>query len=296
MISNKNKNSKIKVIAICLSLIVAGSFGYVGYKQYFEPKTKESQYDELRELHKNNELDFQNDSINDKIQRPQKIEEDNSEDVQDSQEPVSSLSEPDSSSDVSVDNSSSSAEQTYSYTFEYIDRTIGWISIPGTSIDYPVLYLEGDNEFYLYHNYMEQYDSYGSIYLDGNQYIGAKNMTLYGHNINTYYDSMFKPLVNYENQNFFDEHPIVEFDYGADSSEWEVIGCMIIDLNNNHKSFNKFEFLDDNDFLDYGNTLLDNCIIRKDGVELQADDELLTLATCSYHTNNCRTVVICRRI
>ena len=293
--NNKNSKLKIKIIAVCLSLIAVGSFGYVGYKQYFEPKTKDSQYDDLREKRQNKELSFQNDFVDEENNEDayHDKDDDSHEEVPESKK--ESSQNKDSSSSASADSRSSSAEQSY-YTFEYTDRTFGWISIPGTSIDYPVLYLEGDNEYYLTHNYMEQYDSYGSIYLDGNQYIGAKNMTIYGHNINAYYESMFKPLVNYEDQAFFDEHPVVEFDYGGDSSEWEVIGCMIVDLNNDHKSFNKCDFLDDNDFLDYGNTLLDNCVIKKDGFELQADDNLLTLVTCSYHTSNCRTVVICRQI
>lgn len=298
-----NKKKVFRVTAVCLALVSVGSFGYVGYKQYFEPKTKDAQYEEIRKKHKNNEFEFQNDSKteNEDISNYSVSEKDES----------SSEHEPDDTSRASVSNdvtSENSKEdllssniikptmQEQTYTFEYTDRTFGWISVPGTSIDYPVLYMEGDNDYYLTHNYAEQYDSYGSIYLDGNQYIGAKNMTLYGHNINAYYNSMFRPLVNYENEYFFDSHPIIEFDYDSGSSEWEVIGCMIADLQKDHVSFTKCDFLDDNDFLDYGNSLLENCTIRKDGVELRADDELLTLATCSYHTNDCRTIVICRRI
>ena len=44
--------------------------------------------------------------------------------------------------------------------------TIGWISIPGTEIDYPVMYTPEDPDFYLNHGFDREPSAGGMIYLD----------------------------------------------------------------------------------------------------------------------------------
>ena len=50
---------------------------------------------------------------------------------------------------------------------------IGWIKIDGTIINYPILQTT-NNDYYLSHNYKEEYSKYGSIFADSN--INIKNV------------------------------------------------------------------------------------------------------------------------
>ncbi len=90
---------------------------------------------------------------------------------------------------------------------EYND-VIAWIKIPGTSIDYPILQ-GSDNSYYLNHNYKNQKDILGSIFIDYRQEKNFNNFNtiIYGHNVlNESSDVKFTELNNYLKQDFFDKH------------------------------------------------------------------------------------------
>ena len=44
---------------------------------------------------------------------------------------------------------------------------VGWIKIDGTQVDYPVMQTV-DNDYYLTHNYNQDYDKNGSIFMEYN--------------------------------------------------------------------------------------------------------------------------------
>ena len=52
--------------------------------------------------------------------------------------------------------------------------TIGWISIPGTEIDYPVMYTPEDPDFYLNHGFDQEPSAGGMIYLDAGDDCGGR--------------------------------------------------------------------------------------------------------------------------
>lgn len=90
---------------------------------------------------------------------------------------------------------------------EYED-IVGWISIPGTAIDYPILQTT-DNEFYLNHDYNREPDFLGSIFMDYRQSndFSEMNTIIYGHNVNVNSPSpKFGELNNYYNEEFFNSH------------------------------------------------------------------------------------------
>ncbi len=88
-------------------------------------------------------------------------------------------------------------------------RVVAWINIPGTNISYPVVQGE-DDEFYLKHNFEDQEDQFGCIFLGK---INKKNFKdshsfLYGHNMEGH--MMFADLNCYESQEFLLKCPEFE--------------------------------------------------------------------------------------
>lgn len=86
------------------------------------------------------------------------------------------------------------------------EDVIGWIYIPDTRVNYPVLQGES-NDDYLYHLLTGEYNSSGSIFLDAevSADFSGQNSPIYGHNMKN--KTMFADIVEYKKQDFFDAHP-----------------------------------------------------------------------------------------
>ena len=78
-----------------------------------------------------------------------------------------------------------------------------WISIPGTSIDYPILQHASDNTYYLNYNIDGSYGYPGCIYTENlnSKDFTDSNTVIYGHNMKN--GSMFAGLHQFEDSNFF---------------------------------------------------------------------------------------------
>lgn len=75
----------------------------------------------------------------------------------------------------------------------------GWISIPNTNINYPILQ-GNDNNYYLNRDINKEYNRNGSIFMDyRNHEFNDNNTIIYGHNMNT--EAMFSDLIKIINGN-----------------------------------------------------------------------------------------------
>lgn len=98
---------------------------------------------------------------------------------------------------------------------------VGWISIPGTGIDYPVMQSQGRKNFYLNHDYYGNYSGYGCPYLQENCRINqSDNLIIYGHHMSD--GSMFAPLQNYVNMDFWQAHQFIEFTAGQNKCRYRI--------------------------------------------------------------------------
>lgn len=84
-----------------------------------------------------------------------------------------------------------------------------WITIPGTSVDYPIVQHPEDNAYYLDHDVKGNQAAAGSIYTENynNKDFNDNLTVIYGHNMKN--GTMFKTLHYYVDQEFFDEHPYI---------------------------------------------------------------------------------------
>ena len=78
----------------------------------------------------------------------------------------------------------------YKEAYEKNNDLVGWITVPNTTIDHPVVQAD-DNEYYLRKNFYKLYDKRGTIFMDSRcSYTDFdKNTVLYGHN---FLDEIFK--------------------------------------------------------------------------------------------------------
>lgn len=87
-------------------------------------------------------------------------------------------------------------------------EVIGWLWIPDTEINYPIL--QGrDNQKYLTRNYRLKYDAGGSIFMDFRNGAGFSddNTILYGHNMKN--GAMFGGLKKYGDPEYRNGHPYI---------------------------------------------------------------------------------------
>ena len=87
---------------------------------------------------------------------------------------------------------------------------IGWLSIDGTNISYPVMHTPSDPQKYLRRNFYGKYSQSGVPFLDGRCSMNGGNLFIYGHNMKN--GTMFSDLKKYVDRDFLNAHRTVKFE------------------------------------------------------------------------------------
>lgn len=165
---------------------------------------------------------------------------------------------------------------------ENFDNSIGWICIPETEINYPVMY-SGDNDFYLHRAVDGSYLRVGSIFLDyrcNADFMGKINI-LYGHNMSD--GSMFADVMNFIDESYFDSH-----NYGWLTTENDVYKIEFFSLS---QPENYDEFYDVNSDVNlWLDSLREHSFIWRD-IGISEDDKFISLSTCTNPEGSSRTVL-----
>ena len=181
---------------------------------------------------------------------------------------------------------------------------VGWLTVPGTSIDTPV-YKTTNNSYYLKHDNYDAYTKYGIPFLD--MYCGvqtlSKNSTIYGHNFDN--GLIFDELHNYQDLEFFKENPVIEYNTLYKDYKWKVIAAF--HTNGSSTGDNGYLFyyiaasMGNNSFMEFYDELQQRSYIHTGG-DVQPTDKILTLSTCTYffdkngNTQNARFAVVARLV
>ena len=174
---------------------------------------------------------------------------------------------------------------------------VGWITIPDTIIDYPVVQTQ-DSEFYLTHDFYGRENQNGQIILDTlcDPYTPSYNLVISGHHMKN--GSMFGNLPEYRTKAYWEKHRFVEFDTLMARKRYVVFAAFYsADYDEDEKGFrynvNVRYKMDAEPWLEdiRKNQLYDTQIDAVFG------DEFITLTTCNRarHRNG-RFVVVCRKI
>lgn len=168
---------------------------------------------------------------------------------------------------------------------------VGWISVPNTVIEYPVVQTT-DNEYYLYHNVDREESKSGAIYMDyrNTDFENDKHIIIYGHNMRN--GTMFHELNNYKMQDFFDQNSIITLYYQGEMYQYQVFSAQVVlaDVN-----FIRTSFKSDEEFVQYFTEFQDESKFTTN-VEIEPGDQILTLSTCTYEYDDSRFIVQAKRI
>ena len=158
----------------------------------------------------------------------------------------------------------------------------GWIKVPGTNVDHPLLQSQERDDFYLDKNIYKNYSFAGSIYAE---YCNDTDMidrvtVLYGHNMAG--GQMFSTLHRFEDKDFFDKHKYF-YIYTEDRKlTYQIVSAYNYD---DRHIMNSFNFAEDEvfeEYLDYiqnPRSIVKN-VRKKLDHKLTVNDRIVTLSTC----------------
>lgn len=186
------------------------------------------------------------------------------------------------------------AFEKYADVYAQNSDLVGWISIPGTRIDYPVMQTKDTPNFYLKHAFDKSYSSYGVPYMQENCDVGiSDNLVLYGHHMNN--GSMFSDLCKYESEDFYREHKTIRFDTLDSFGEYEVIAAFKT-VAYSEEGFKYYHFVNAESAGAFDGFIAEckALALYETGVSAEYGDQLITLSTCEYSRTNGRMVVVAK--
>ena len=177
-------------------------------------------------------------------------------------------------------------------------KLIGWLKIDDTNIDYPVMQTE-NNEYYLDHNFNQEYDKNGSLFLDCDcsVYPRSTNLIIYGHHMKS--GNMFGNLQKYAKESYGKEHAIIQFDSIYEKAVYQVMYVFRSQVySEDDIVFKYYQFIDANSEEEFNSYMREMAAMSlyDTGVTASFGDSLLTLSTCDSSQTDGRFVVVAKRI
>ncbi|PTQ83283.1 sortase B [Trichococcus patagoniensis] len=162
---------------------------------------------------------------------------------------------------------------------------VGWLSVNGTVIDYPVVRGQ-DNEMYLSNNFYREPDIFGAIFMDyRNIGMGIDRHTIiYGHY--TQYGQMFGELDKFLNEDFLKENLEFTFSDGYGQRRYRIFSVHVAPADT---SFLDIDF-EGNEYTDFL-AMLKNLSVFPSDVAVTEENNILTLMTCNDSAENGRLFI-----
>ncbi len=261
----KRQERKRRTIVILASIVAALSFGYFGVYYFYSVRTN-AQYSQLAEL-KGSDVLSDAQANNDFTLHKQAVR---LPDVLDE----------------------------YKTLYQKNKKLIGWLKIDDTLIDYPVMQTS-DNEYYLDHNYNQEYDKNGSLFLDCDcsAYPQSTNLIIYGHHMKS--GQMFGGLQKYAKESYAQKHSTIQFDTIYEKGTYQVMYVFRSQVyNENDIVFKYYQFIEANSEGEFNSYMreMEAVSLYDTGVTASFGDSILTLSTCDYSQEDGRFVVVAKKI
>lgn len=172
------------------------------------------------------------------------------------------------------------------------DDFIAWIKIPGTNVDYPVVWTD-DAEHYLHHTFTGKQGAAGTLFslMKTDYSIPSRNIAIYGHHLKSTGEKMFTSLMRYKNPDFYEDNQTIVLDSLYRHSEYTIFA--VVNMKAGDWEPSRTTFSGDAAFIAFVNRAKSESLYDT-GVEVGADDHILTLITCdrSYAGKEGRLVIL----
>lgn len=107
------------------------------------------------------------------------------------------------------------------------NECIGWLCIPDTAIDYPVMYTPNAPQKYLRRNFYGEYSQSGVPFLDYRCSLDGGDLLIYGHNMKN--GTMFSDLKKYLDADFLSSHQTIELQIASSLYRYTVTEIKVTD-------------------------------------------------------------------
>ena len=163
---------------------------------------------------------------------------------------------------------------------------VGWLTIPDTTVDYPIVWTPNDPEHYLRRDFYDSYASGGTPFLDGRNKPQAEgqNLIVYGHNMLD--GSMFKPVLQYFTPNFQVTHEDIYLELNGAQYHYQVLAAL--ETNTRSPVYTYTDLNNTAEMEDFRAALLEETSLDA----IPQAEGYLTLSTCNNQGGNSRVLVI----
>ncbi len=168
---------------------------------------------------------------------------------------------------------------------------VGWLCIPDTDINYPVMHTPDEPERYLRRDFQGEYSESGVPFLDFRCSLDSDNLIIYGHNMMN--GTMFAALQEYVQEDFCEQHPVIEFQTADGCEEYQVFAVAWVKSNDEW-----YKFVSTGAAEDF-NSAVDK-VMSKALLTINSAPEygvqILTLSTCYDSAHNGRLLVLAAKL
>lgn len=168
---------------------------------------------------------------------------------------------------------------------------VGWIQIPETKIDYPVMYTPEEPEYYLRRAFDKTESISGTPFIGENGTTESDYFIIYGHNMKN--GTMFGELDVYKDECYYKENPCL-FLYTAEEKRtyefFAAVQTRVLNTNEDGIRFYRYSGdLSKSEFETISSWLTAEALYDT-GITPSYGDQILILSTCDYHINNGRFI------
>lgn len=169
---------------------------------------------------------------------------------------------------------------------------VGWITIPNTVIDYPVVKGK-DNEFYLEHDFYGNYNLNGTIFADIHtvEPFYSDVTVLHGHHMKN--GSMFRNLTKFKDEKFAKANNRFTVEIDTSMLTYEIFSVF---YDKADKDNYIFDFENVNQFISYYDYLKGKSLFDISTSNINSGDKIIILSTCSYEQKDNRLLVCAKLV